>query len=188
MTARPTSRTGSSTRCGRCRTVSRFRCSFFAAGVTVVCGGLGDALVEPVTIGVIAGLVLGKVVGVFGATYLLARFTKAQLDEDLAWIDVLGLSLLTGIGFTVSLLIGELSYGADPTLSEDVKIAVLAGSLLAAALAEASSLLNDIKGGMAEREDQLRVALGLDSGGPARAMDSQSARELLDDPARWRAR
>ena len=71
----------------------------------------------------------------FGATYLLARFTKAQLDEDLAWIDVLGLSLLTGIGFTVSLLIGELSYGADPTLSEDVKIAVLAGSLLAAALA-----------------------------------------------------
>ena len=109
--------------------------AFFAAGVTVVGGGLGDALVEPVTIGVIAGLVLGKVVGVFGATYLLARFTKAQLDEDLAWIDVLGLSLLTGIGFTVSLLIGELSYRADPTLSEDVKIAVLAGSLLAAALA-----------------------------------------------------
>ncbi|HRC11658.1 MAG: hypothetical protein WBC31_05865 [Candidatus Phosphoribacter baldrii] len=60
--------------------------------------------------------------------------------------------------------------------------------VLAAALAEARTLLNDIKGGMAEREDQLRVALGLDSGGPARAMDSQSARELLDDPARWRAR
>ncbi len=60
--------------------------------------------------------------------------------------------------------------------------------VLAAALAEASSLLQDIKAGMAEREEQLRVALGLDSGGPGTTLDPQSTRDLLDDPARWRAR
>ena len=59
----------------------------------------------------------------------------AQLDEDLAWPDVVGLSLLAGIGFTVSLLIGELAFGTGSTRDEHVKIAVLAGSLLAIVLA-----------------------------------------------------
>src|SRR6185369_5687563 len=60
--------------------------AFFAAGVTVGgWSGFADALSHPVTIGVIAGLVLGKPIGVLGTTYLLARFTHATLDEDLAW-------------------------------------------------------------------------------------------------------
>ena len=59
----------------------------------------------------VAGLVAGKVVGVFGTTWLIARFTRAQLDNGLAWPDVAGLSLLTGVGFTVSLLVGELAFG-----------------------------------------------------------------------------
>ena len=87
--------------------------AFFAAGVTV--GGLAgftDALTDPVALGIVAGLVVGKTVGVAGSTWLLARFTRAELDEDLAWVDVIGLSLLAGIGFTVSLLIGELAFGA----------------------------------------------------------------------------
>ena len=58
-----------------------------------------------------AGLVLGKPLGVFITTFLLAKFTHATLDDDLAWRDVLGVSLLAGIGFTVSLLIGELAFG-----------------------------------------------------------------------------
>ena len=81
--------------------------AFFAAGVTVSgWAGLLAAMGDPVTLGVLAGLVVGKPVGVFLTTYLAARFTHARLDDDLAWRDVLGVALLAGIGFTVSLLIG----------------------------------------------------------------------------------
>ncbi|MCV7158086.1 Na+/H+ antiporter NhaA [Mycolicibacterium brisbanense] len=110
--------------------------AFFAAGVTVGgWSGLGEALSHPVTLGVIAGLVLGKPIGVLGTTYLLARFTHASLDEGLAWRDVLGVALLAGIGFTVSLLIGELAFGHASVADDDVKIAVLFGSVIAGLLA-----------------------------------------------------
>lgn len=110
--------------------------AFFAAGVTVGgWDGLGDALLHPVTLGVIAGLVIGKPLGVFITAYLLARFTGAALDDDLAWRDVLGVALLAGIGFTVSLLIGELAFGYGTLTGADVKIGVLAGSVVAGVLA-----------------------------------------------------
>ncbi|XVX20862.1 Na+/H+ antiporter NhaA [Actinomycetota bacterium] len=111
--------------------------AFFASGVTVIGGGLGETLRDPVAIGVVVGLVLGKVVGIFGGTWLFARFTKAELDDDLAWSDVLGMSLLAGIGFTVSLLVGELAFGAGSEKEDHVKLAILVGSLLAAILASA---------------------------------------------------
>jgi NhaA family Na+:H+ antiporter len=110
--------------------------ALFAAGVTVGgLDGLGEAFTDPVALGIVAGLVLGKVLGIFGSTWLMARFTHAELDDDLAWIDVLGVSMLAGIGFTVSLLIGELAFGPDSLTDEHVKVGVLAGSLLAALLA-----------------------------------------------------
>lgn len=110
--------------------------AFFAAGVTLGgVSGFASALRDPLTIGVIAGLVLGKPIGVLGTTYLLSRFTKASLDEDLAWRDVLGVALLAGIGFTVSLLIGELAFAEHPVADDEVKIAVLTGSVIAGLLA-----------------------------------------------------
>jgi NhaA family Na+:H+ antiporter len=110
--------------------------AFFAAGVTVGgWSGFGAALGEPVTLGVALGLVAGKLIGVFGTTYLLARFTRAHLDSDLAWRDVLGVSLLAGIGFTVSLLIGELAFGYGTSAGADAKIGVLVASVVAAMLA-----------------------------------------------------
>lgn len=110
--------------------------AFFAAGVTVGgWGGMAGALTHPVTLGVIAGLVVGKPLGVFLTTYLVARFTGASLDDELAWSDVLGVALLAGVGFTVALLIGGLAFGDDPADSAYVTIAVLSGSLLAAMLA-----------------------------------------------------
>jgi len=110
--------------------------AFFAAGVTVGgWSGLGDSLLRPVTDGVIAGLVIGKPLGVFITAFLLARFTHATLDDDLAWWDVLGVSLLAGIGFTVSLLIGELAFGHGTPADDDVKIGVLVGSVIAGVLA-----------------------------------------------------
>ena len=110
--------------------------AFFAAGVTVGgVSGLQDSLSDKVAIGIVVGLLVGKPVGIMLATWLLARFTRADLDDDLAWSDVLGLSMLAGVGFTVSLLIGDLAFGAGTERDDHVKVAVLVGSLLSAALA-----------------------------------------------------
>jgi NhaA family Na+:H+ antiporter len=118
--------------------------AFFSAGVTVGgLSGLGAALTDSVAVGIIAGLVAGKVVGITAATWLVARFTRAELDRDLGWPDVVGLALLGGIGFTVSLLIGELAFGAGSLRDEHVKVGVLAGSLLAALLAAVLLRLRD---------------------------------------------
>jgi NhaA family Na+:H+ antiporter len=110
--------------------------AFFSAGVTIGgLQGLADSLSEKVTIGVIVALVVGKTVGIFGSTFLMSRFTKAKLDDDLSWIDVLGLAMLAGVGFTVSLLIGELAFGIGTPADEHVKVGVLLGSVLASVLA-----------------------------------------------------
>ena len=110
--------------------------AFFAAGVTFGgYDGLVTALSDPIALGIVCGLVIGKAVGIFGTTRLLAAATRASLDSSLRWIDVFGVSLLAGIGFTVSLLIGELAYGTGSAGQDIVKVGVLAGSLLAASLA-----------------------------------------------------
>jgi len=110
--------------------------AFFAAGVGFGgYDGFVTALQDPIAVGVIAGLVVGKTLGVFGTTRLIAAVTHASLDASLRWIDVLGVSMLAGIGFTVSLLIGDLAYGSDPSRLAVMKVAVLTGSVLAAILA-----------------------------------------------------
>lgn len=110
--------------------------AFFAAGVSLGgWSGITGALRDPITLGIILGLVVGKTVGISGSTWLLARFTRASLDDDLAWTDVIGMAMLAGIGFTVSLLIGELAFGSDPSAHDHMKVGVLFGSVLAALLA-----------------------------------------------------
>jgi len=110
--------------------------AFFSAGVTVGgLSGLGDSLSDSITIGIIVALIAGKTIGVFGATYLMSKFTKANLDDDLSWSDVLGVAMLAGVGFTVSLLIGELAFGSGSPADEHVKVGVLVGSLASAVLA-----------------------------------------------------
>ncbi|GAA4573175.1 Na+/H+ antiporter NhaA [Micromonospora coerulea] len=110
--------------------------AFLSAGVTVGgIAGLATALTDRVALGIVVGLVVGKPIGIMAATWLVARFTRANLDEGLNWLDVFGLALLGGIGFTVSLLIGELSFGLGSVRDDRAKVAVLAGSLAAAAVA-----------------------------------------------------
>ncbi|MFI6419636.1 Na+/H+ antiporter NhaA [Streptomyces sp. NPDC050842] len=109
--------------------------ALFSAGVSVSGGAIGDVFTQPVTLGVVLGLVVGKALGIFGGTWLAARFTKAELNPDLTWPDVFAVASLAGIGFTVSLLIGELAFAGDAALTDEVKAAVLIGSLIAAVLA-----------------------------------------------------
>jgi len=110
--------------------------ALLSAGVSVGgWSGLTSALTDPVALGIVVGLVVGKPIGILGATWLIARFTRAQLAEGLAWIDVLGLAVLAGIGFTVSLLVGGLAFGTGSTRDDHVKVAVVVGSLTAALLA-----------------------------------------------------
>lgn len=102
--------------------------AFANAGVSLA--GLGLAiLVQPVTLGVAAGLFLGKQIGIFGITWAAVRLGWAQLPPDISWRALYGVSLLCGIGFTISLFIGALAFG-DPGLQDAAKLGVLAGSLL----------------------------------------------------------
>jgi NhaA family Na+:H+ antiporter len=109
--------------------------ALFAAGVTLSGGALRTMLTDPVAIGVVVGLMAGKVIGVFGGSWLTARFTRAELNSDLAWRDVGAVSVLAGIGFTVALLIAQLAFGDDVAQIERAKAAVLVGSLLSALIA-----------------------------------------------------
>ncbi|MFJ9646511.1 Na+/H+ antiporter NhaA [Streptomyces sp. NPDC101206] len=108
--------------------------ALFAAGVSVSGAALAQVATRPEPLGVVIGLVAGKILGVFLGTYLAARYTRAQLNPDLAWSDVFGLSVLAGIGFTVALLIGELAFPGQEA-GEHVKAAVLIGSFASALLA-----------------------------------------------------
>jgi NhaA family Na+:H+ antiporter len=107
---------------------------FFAlmsAGVAV--RGGGELLTDPVVIGVVLGLVIGKPVGVMAGAWGATRFTRAELNPELSWRDIAGVAVLAGVGFTVALLVAELSFAQDE--AEAAKTAVLLGSVIAAALA-----------------------------------------------------
>ncbi|MDJ0313878.1 Na+/H+ antiporter NhaA [Arthrobacter sp. H35-D1] len=112
--------------------------AFFSAGVAIGgWDGLVSAVTDPVAIGVVIALVLGKPIGIMGTTWLMNKTTKASLDSSIKWIDLFGVSLLAGIGFTVSLLVAELSFGQGSPHDDHAKIGILAASVLAALLAAA---------------------------------------------------
>lgn len=109
---------------------------FANAGVSLA--GVGPAnLVEPLTLGVTAGLVVGKLVGVFGASALAVGLRIAELPRNAGWLHMVGIALLCGIGFTMSLFIGLLAFASNEALQDAVKLGILAGSLIAAVLGAA---------------------------------------------------
>ena len=105
---------------------------FAFANAGVVLEGLSMAdLAAPVPLGIALGLFLGKQIGVMGAVFLMVRLGLARLPHGANWGHVYGVSALAGIGFTMSLFIGSLSF-ADPVLMNHVRLGVLSGSLLSA--------------------------------------------------------
>ena len=108
--------------------------AFSNAGVSL--GGLSvAALLQPIPLGIAAGLVLGKVLGVFGTSWLLIRMGWAQRPAGSNWQQFVGVCVLCGIGFTMSLFIGGLAFtGLDGSYEIGVKLGVICGSVLAGVL------------------------------------------------------
>ncbi|WP_104103555.1 Na+/H+ antiporter NhaA [Arthrobacter sp. 08Y14] len=110
--------------------------AFFSAGVAVGgWDGFMSSLTDPISLGIIAGLVLGKPIGILGTTWLLTKLTRAKLDTSFNWIDLFGVAVLAGIGFTVSLLVADLSFGHGTIPNDHAKVGILTASIVAALLA-----------------------------------------------------
>ena len=107
--------------------------AFANAGVPLA-GLTFSNLVAPIPLGIIAGLFIGKQVGVFGASLLAIRFGAAAMPEEATVAKLYGIAMLTGIGFTMSLFIGTLAFDDEAVLTQ-VRLGVLAGSLLSSVVA-----------------------------------------------------
>jgi NhaA family Na+:H+ antiporter len=105
--------------------------ALFAAGVPIGASALRAVFTEAVSQGLIVGLLVGKIVGILCASWLVIRFTPASRPRGLSWRDMAAVSMLGGVGFTVSLLIAELSLADHPDLLETAKAAVLVASATA---------------------------------------------------------
>lgn len=106
--------------------------AFANAGVVLSGISLSD-LADPLPLGIILGLVVGKQVGVFGVTWLVVKSGVARLPHGANWMHIYGVACLAGIGFTMSLFIGGLSF-SDPELMNHVRLGVLGGSLVSGVL------------------------------------------------------
>lgn len=108
--------------------------AFANAGVSLQ-GVTPGTLLQSVPLGITAGLLLGKAIGVFGASWLLIRFAGARLPAEAGWGQFFGVCLLCGVGFTMSLFIGALAFvGQDAAYETQLKLGVLCGSLLSGVL------------------------------------------------------
>lgn len=104
---------------------------FANAGVSLA--GVGfDEIFAPLPLGIAAGLFIGKQIGIFGAVWLAVKAGLATKLRGATWLQIYGVSILCGIGFTMSLFIGALAFPASPQLIEEAKIGVILGSVLSA--------------------------------------------------------
>jgi NhaA family Na+:H+ antiporter len=101
------------------------------AGIPLEFGSLSDSLTHPVMLGVSLGLVLGKFVGITGVCWLMLKLGVAVLPKDTRFSQIAGVSLLAGIGFTMSIFVAQLGFGESEELLLMAKTGILAASLLA---------------------------------------------------------
>lgn len=113
--------------------------AFANAGV-VLWGMSFSDLLAPLPLGIALGLILGKQIGVFGVTFLMVKTGAARMPYGANWLHIYGLACLAGVGFTMSLFIGSLSFD-DPVLMNEVRLGVLSGSLVSGLLGYVALML-----------------------------------------------
>ncbi|MDN5751048.1 MAG: Na+/H+ antiporter NhaA [Pseudonocardia sp.] len=131
--------------------------ALFAAGVPLGADALREVFTTPVPLAVMTGLLVGKIVGILGFAWLTISLTPASRPRGLSWRDMAAVSMLGGVGFTVSLLIAELSLSELPEVLDSAKAAVLIASTTAALIGAAMLL----------RRGRVRSALDDDGATPA---------------------
>jgi len=101
------------------------------AGITIDFNSIGTTIMEPVSLGIIAGLILGKVLGIFGVAWLAIKLKIATLPQGSSISQIFGVAFLGGIGFTMSIFVADLAFLNSPELIFQAKVGILAASLFA---------------------------------------------------------
>jgi NhaA family Na+:H+ antiporter len=142
---------------------------FANAGVSLA--GMGFAqLFAPLPLGIAAGLFLGKQIGIFGSIWLAVKLGFAGKLRGATWLQIYGVSLMCGIGFTMSLFIGALAFPGNPLLVEEAKIGVLLGSLLSAVAGYA--VLRFAPAHVAHDAEEADISREIDANGDARTEEA----------------
>jgi NhaA family Na+:H+ antiporter len=142
---------------------------FANAGVSLAGLGLG-AVLAPLPLGIAAGLFLGKQLGIFGAVWLSVRMGIAGKLRGATWLQIYAVSILCGIGFTMSLFIGGLAFPGRPELAEEAKVGILLGSLLSALTGYV--LLRVASQDPGHAAEEARIATEIDGDGDAAGTES----------------
>ena len=145
--------------------------ALFAAGVPLTASALGDLAGDRIAIGIMVGLVVGKTLGIFGISFVAIRMRWVARPDGLSLRDMLAVSVLGGIGFTVSLLISELAL--PPGEADAAKAAVLISSM-AASLLGAAALVRRGRVRAASAQDQQDA--DPDDQSPERGADAEERR------------
>ena len=99
------------------------------AGISIDFGSIGSTILSPVSLGIIAGLILGKIIGIFGVSWLAIKLKIASLPQDSSMSQIFGVAALGGIGFTMSIFVADLAFLGSPDLIFQAKVGILAASL-----------------------------------------------------------
>ena len=141
---------------------------FANAGVSLSALGL-DALLAPLPLAVAAGLFIGKQIGIFGAVWMAVKLGIAGKLRGATWLQIYGVAILCGIGFTMSLFIGALAFPGQPELAEEAKIGTLLGSFLSAILGYAVIRFAPMHPQL--REEEAEIDAEIDADGATRIED-----------------
>ncbi len=126
------------------------------AGVDLRGGVLGDAVTSTAGLGIAAGLVVGKPLGILVAAFLAVRLGLGRLPDRTSWLMLAGLGAVAGIGLTVSLFIAGLSFPESQSLTDDAKVGILLSSVIAAALGVLLLLASSSRSGQEAETDETR--------------------------------
>lgn len=101
------------------------------AGIAIDFNSIGTTVMQPVSIGIILGLIVGKVIGIFGVAWLAIKFNIAKLPKNSSMSQLFGVAFLGGIGFTMSIFVSDLAFIKNPELIFQAKVGILVASLFA---------------------------------------------------------